>query len=74
MIKRLKPSERFIRLLTNGKFKKPELIKIQQLGCKQYDETQINKNLENYKFFMNSSCYDEIAKEKVKKYNGDNFE
>ncbi len=74
MIKEIKPSTRFIKLLMDGKFKKPTFIKMQQIGFnKGYSMIQNENDLENYKFFINSSCYDEIEKVKVKKYNGDNF-
>ncbi len=69
MIKKLKPSENFIKLLINGKFKKPGFIKLQQFQInKDYSNNDINKELENYKFFINSSSYDLIEKVKVKSY------
>ena len=71
MIKNLKPSERLIKLLMDGKFKKPGFIKLQQLYIKKGGSV-ISNNLENYKFFINSSCYEEIEKVKVKGYIGDN--
>ena len=69
MIKNLKPQERFIMLLEEGKFKKPGFIKLQQFRInKDYSNNDINKELENYKFFINSSSYDLIEKVKVKSY------
>ena len=74
MIKKLKPSERFINLLLDGKFKEPEFIKCQKLGVeRKCSKTQMNRDLKNYIYFMNSSHYDDFAKVKVRRYNGDNF-
>lgn len=75
MIKNTRRSMRFIELLMDGKFRKPEYIRHQQLGPKtEYTKEQSDRDLENYKFFMNTSCYDEIAKVKVKRYQGDSNE
>ena len=75
MIKNSKISMRFIKLLMEGRFRKPEFIRMQQLGAtKEYTKEQTKRDLENYKFFMNTSCYDEIAKVRVKRYQGDNLE
>ncbi len=63
-----KPSEKFIELLMNGKFKIPEFIKLQQLNNRTNTEYK-----DNYNYFINSSAWDSINKVKVKKYCGDNF-
>ena len=65
-----KPSEKFIELVMNGKFKIPEFIKLQQLDNEENYETKID----NYNYFMNSSAWDSVNKVKVKKYNGDNID
>ncbi len=75
MIKNTRRSMRFIELLMDGKFRKPEYIRHQQHEPKtEYTKEQSDRDLENYKFFMNTSCYDEISKVKVKRYQGDSNE
>lgn len=64
-----KPSEKFIELVMNGKFKIPEFIKLQQLNNRTNTEYK-----DNYKHFINSSAWDIVNKVKVKKYNGDNID
>lgn len=58
MNKNVRKSIKFIELLETGKFKKPEFIKLQQLGLKnEYTKEQINREIENYNFFMNTSFF-----------------
>ena len=60
-------AERFIELIENGKIRKHILPN----NAPDYSVYQEEKDLENYKFFVNSFALDEITKCEVAFYNGD---
>lgn len=60
-------AEKFIELLQEGKIKKNILTN----SAPNYSDKQEKIDLENYRFFANSSAFDKIMKCEVAFYNGD---
>ncbi len=60
-------ADKFINLLEEGKIRKHVLPN----NAPDYSKFQERKDLENYKFFVNSFALDEIMKCEVAFYNGD---
>ena len=60
-------AEKFIELLEDGKIQKHILPN----NAPDYSLQQEEKDLQNYKFFVNSSAFDEIMKCEVAYYYGD---
>lgn len=60
-------AERFIELLQSGKIKKATLPNT----APDYTAHQEEKDLKEYRFFVNSFAFDELEECEVARYNGD---
>lgn len=67
----MKDRKKFMKSLRNG-LKDGEITASERMNAiKDYTNTQERKDLESYKFFLNTSAYDSIKEVQVPPYLGD---
>ncbi|MBR1413438.1 MAG: hypothetical protein IJ574_02060 [Bacilli bacterium] len=65
----MKNSEKFIKLLESGKYKKYGVTATERMNAvKDYTAIDEQKDLKNFEKFINSSAYDTIKLVRVRKY------